>query len=64
MRGTSAEMLTAAQLALAGHAIFRPLTDNQGIDLLVGRGAGWHLLVHVKPELVYSNTVVISRRTG
>lgn len=53
--GAAAEMIAAAHFALAGHAVFRPLADDRGVDLLVDRGAGRHLLVQVKSARVYGN---------
>lgn len=55
MLGAAAEMLAATHFALAGHAVFRPLADDRGVDLLVDRGAGRHLLVQVKSARVYGN---------
>lgn len=52
--GASAEMLAAAHFALAGLSVYRPLADDQGVDLLVDLGAGEHLLVLV--ESVRVNT--------
>jgi hypothetical protein len=46
--GASAEMLAAAHFALAGLSVYRPLADDQGVDLLVDLGAGEHLLVQVE----------------
>ena len=46
--GAAAEMIVAAHFALAGLSVYRPLADDQGVDLLVDLGAGEHLLVHVK----------------
>lgn len=48
MLGAAAEMIAAAHFALAGLPVFRPLADDRGVDLLVDRGAGRHLLVQVK----------------
>jgi hypothetical protein len=55
MLGAAAEVIAAAHFALAGHAVFRPLADDRGVDLLIDRGAGRHLLVQVKSVRVYGN---------
>lgn len=51
----SAELMAAAHFALAGLSVYRPLADDQGVDLLVDLGAGEHLLVQV--EAVRVNAV-------
>ena len=46
--GAAAEMMAAAHFALAGLSVYRPLADDQEVDLLVDLGAGEHLLVQVE----------------
>ncbi|WP_329119605.1 hypothetical protein [Streptomyces sp. NBC_01465] len=48
MLGAAAELLVAAEFALAGLQVYEPLADDRGVDLLVDLGAGRHLLVQVK----------------
>ncbi|MEU6198317.1 hypothetical protein [Streptomyces sp. NPDC047061] len=48
MLGSAAELLVAAEFALAGYQVYEPLADDRGVDLLVDLGAGRHLLVQVK----------------
>ncbi|MFF1713956.1 hypothetical protein [Streptomyces sp. NPDC058268] len=48
MLGAAAELLVAAEFALAGYQVYEPLADDRGVDLLVDLGAGRHLLVQVK----------------
>ncbi|WP_432931957.1 hypothetical protein ACQPZZ_13185 [Microbispora sp. CA-135349] len=46
--GAAAELIVAAEFALSGYRVFRPLADDRGVDLLVDLGSGRHLLVQVK----------------
>jgi hypothetical protein len=46
--GAAAELIVAAQFALSGYHVFRPLTDTRGAELLLDLGGGRHLLVRVK----------------
>ncbi len=46
--GAAAELIVAAEFALSGYQVFRPLVDDRGVDLLIDRGDGQHLLVQVK----------------
>lgn len=61
----SAEMLAAAHFALAGLSVYRPLADDQGVDLLVDLGAGEHLLVQVESVRVNAvphSTVFLNKK--
>ncbi|GGL03444.1 hypothetical protein [Streptomyces flaveus] len=46
--GAAGELIAAAQCALLGHQVYRPVADDRGIDLLIDLGAGRHIEVQVK----------------
>lgn len=46
--GAAAEPIVAAEFALSGYQVYRSLTKDHGVELLIDRGDGHHLLVRVK----------------
>ncbi|MBO4272718.1 hypothetical protein [Microbispora triticiradicis] len=60
--GAAAELIVAAEFALWGYRVFRPLVDDRGVDLLVDLGSGRHLLVQVKS--VRGSGYVYMRKTS
>jgi hypothetical protein len=46
--GAAGELLAAAQCALHGYQVYRPVADDRGIDFLIDLGAGRHIEVQVK----------------
>ncbi|MFF3056371.1 hypothetical protein [Streptomyces sp. NPDC057909] len=46
--GAAGELIAAAQCALLGYQVYRPVADDRGIDLLIDLGSGRHIEVQVK----------------
>lgn len=46
--GAAGELLAAAQCALHGYQVYRPVADDRGIDFLIDLREGRHIEVQVK----------------